>query len=46
MTTPDPHNPAHPDAKAHSEGGMDYLVTRQRKLVTVYLPLAVFSFVL
>ena len=25
---------------------MDYLVTRQRRLVTVYLPLAVFSFVL
>ena len=32
--------------RLHSEGGMDYLVTRQRKLVTVYLPLAVFTFVL
>ena len=30
----------------HSEGGMDFLVTRQRRLVTVYAPLAVFTFVL
>lgn len=30
----------------HSEGGMDYLVTRQRKFVTVYLPLMVFTFIL
>ncbi|MBM3408597.1 MAG: carbohydrate ABC transporter permease, partial [Betaproteobacteria bacterium] len=43
MTAQDPHNPAQPGAAAHSEGGMDYLVTRQRKLVTVYLPLAVFT---
>ena len=30
----------------YSEGGMDFLVTRQRRLVTVYAPLAVFTFVL
>ena len=29
-----------------SEGGMDYLVTRKRKLATVYLTLGVFTFVL
>lgn len=46
MTTQDPYKPAQPNANTHSEGGMDYLVTRQRRLVTVYLPLAVFSFVL
>jgi len=33
-------------AALHSEGGMDYLITRQRKFVTVYLPLLVFGFVL
>ena len=33
-------------APTYSDGGMDYLVTRQRKLVTVYLPLAAFAFVL
>ena len=33
-------------APLHSEGGMDYLITRQRKFVTVYLPLLVFGFVL
>ena len=32
--------------KVYSEGGMDYLVTRQRKFVLVYLPLAAFSFIL
>jgi multiple sugar transport system permease protein len=32
--------------KLYSEGGMDYLMTRQRKFVTVYLPLMVFTFVL
>jgi multiple sugar transport system permease protein len=32
--------------KVASEGGMEYLVTLPRKLVTVYLPLAVFLFVL
>lgn len=32
--------------KVYSEGGMDFLLTRQRKFVTVYLPLAVFTFVL
>ena len=31
---------------AASEGGMEYLVSAPRKLVTVYLPLAVFLFVL
>jgi multiple sugar transport system permease protein len=29
-----------------SEGGMDYLMSGQRKLLNIYLPLAVFSFVL
>ena len=33
-------------AKTYSEGGMDYLVTRQRKFVVVYLPLTAFTFVL
>ena len=32
--------------KVYSEGGMDFLLTRQRKFVTVYLPLAVFTFIL
>ena len=32
--------------RVHSEGGMDFLVTRRRRLVTVYAPLAVFTFVL
>ena len=32
--------------KLYSEGGMDYLMTRQRKFVTVYLPLAAFTFIL
>jgi len=32
--------------KLYSEGGMDYLMTRQRRFVTVYLPLMVFTFVL
>lgn len=35
-----------PSEKQHSEGGMDYLVTRQRKFVIVYLPLMAFTFVL
>jgi multiple sugar transport system permease protein len=30
----------------YSDGGMDFLVTRQRKFVTVYLPLLIFAFVL
>ena len=30
----------------YSEGGMDFLVTRRRRVVTVYAPLAVFTFVL
>ena len=30
----------------YSEGGLDYLVTRQRRFVTVYLPLGVFTFAL
>jgi len=34
------------EEKLHSEGGMDFLLTRQRKFVTVYLPLLVFTFVL
>jgi multiple sugar transport system permease protein len=34
------------EPKSHSDGGMDYLVTRQRRFVTVYLPLGVFTFVL
>ena len=37
---------ATPAAPTYSDGGMEYLVTRQRKLVTVYLPLAAFTFVL
>ena len=32
--------------QVYSEGGMDFLVTRKRRLVTVYAPLAVFTFVL
>ena len=36
----------HSAEELYSEGGMDYLMTRQRKFVTVYLPLAVFTFVL
>ncbi len=32
--------------KVYSEDGMEYLLTRQRKFVTVYLPLAVFTFIL
>jgi len=35
-----------PAEKLYSEGGMDYLMTRQRKLVTVYLPLTAFTFIL
>ena len=35
-----------PAEKLYSEGGMDYLVTRQRKFVTVYLPLMAFTFIL
>jgi len=35
-----------PSASTHSEGGMDYLVSRPRKLATIYLPLAAFTFVL
>ena len=35
-----------PGAAGHSEGGMDYLMSARRKMVTVYMPLAVFSFVL
>jgi multiple sugar transport system permease protein len=39
--------PAAPNAApTYSDGGMDYLVTRQRRFVTVYLPLAIFTFVL
>jgi multiple sugar transport system permease protein len=30
----------------HSQGGMDYLITRQRRFVLVYLPLATFGLVL
>ena len=33
-------------AVTYSEGGMDFLVTRQRRFVTVYAPLAAFTFVL
>ena len=33
-------------AVTYSEGGMDFLVTRQRRMVTVYAPLAAFTFVL
>src|SRR4030095_4913744 len=32
--------------EVYSEGGMDYLVTRERKFVLVYLPLAAFTFIL
>ncbi len=32
--------------KVHSEGGMDYLVSRRSRFVTLYLPLMVFTFVL
>ena len=32
--------------ETYSEGGMEFLVTRRRKLATVYLPLGVFTFVL
>ena len=39
-------NTKRPAEKLYSEGGMDYLMTRQRKFVTVYLPLMVFTFVL
>jgi multiple sugar transport system permease protein len=39
-------NAGNPAEKVYSEGGMDYLLTRQRKFVTVYLPLAVFTFAL
>jgi multiple sugar transport system permease protein len=35
-----------PAEKLYSEGGMDYLMTRQRKFVTVYLPLMAFTFIL
>jgi multiple sugar transport system permease protein len=35
-----------PAEKLYSEGGMDYLVTRQRKFVIVYLPLMAFTFIL
>jgi multiple sugar transport system permease protein len=35
-----------PATARHSEGGIDYLMTRQRKFATVYLPLGVFTFVL
>ena len=43
--TQDPRN-QNPAEKLYSEGGMDYLVTRQRKFVTVYLPLMAFTFIL
>ena len=33
-------------APVHSQGGMDYLITRQRRFVLVYLPLAIFGLVL
>jgi multiple sugar transport system permease protein len=39
-------NKQKPAEKLFSEGGMDYLVTRQRKFVVVYLPLMVFTFIL
>jgi multiple sugar transport system permease protein len=32
--------------RARSESGMDFLVTRQRRFFTVYLPLTVFTFIL
>jgi len=35
-----------PVEKLYSEGGMDYLVTRQKKFVLVYLPLMAFTFIL
>jgi multiple sugar transport system permease protein len=35
-----------PPETQYSEGGMEYLVTRQRKFVTVYLPLVAFTFIL
>ena len=35
-----------PPRKTYSEGGMDYLLTRERKFVVVYLPLAAFAFIL
>jgi multiple sugar transport system permease protein len=34
------------EPKSYSDGGMDYLVTRQRRFITLYLPLGVFAFVL
>ena len=36
----------HSPTSALSEGGMGYLLTRQKKFVLVYLPLAVFAFIL
>lgn len=33
-------------AKIYSEGGMDYLTTRKRRIAIVYLPLMAFTFVL
>ena len=33
-------------AVTYSEGGMDFLVTKQRRMVTVYAPLTAFTFVL
>ena len=42
--TPDKPRDAAPDAT--DSQGMGFLVTRQRKLVTVYLPLAIFVFIL
>jgi len=41
-----PATPAAPPAPVHSEGGMDYLVTRQYRFVTIYLPLLLFTIVL
>ena len=35
-----------PASAMHSEGGMGYLVSRQRKFVLVYLPLIAFAFML
>jgi multiple sugar transport system permease protein len=35
-----------PAKTLYSEGGMDYLVTRQKKFVLVYLPLMAFTFIL
>lgn len=40
MSTDTSHTPS------NDQGGMDYLVTRQRRFWTVYLPIAAFSFVL